>query len=663
VPIRPLRIAQLKRRTLLLRSALLAALALAWLVVGLSGAWHYWRDYYLHRGFAPVKLAKRASPGRQLSIHFYSPALGHDAHYLIFLPPGYGTAGLRYPVIYLLHGSPGAPRDFQAIGHIETRLENLIALRRVRPMILVMPDGRIDGSDFSDSEWANTPAGNYESYVLDVVENVDRRFATLAGRTHRMLAGLSAGGYGALNIALHNLPVFGSVEVWSGYFRETRSGPFAHATARELYRNSPIEYVSAISAQLRRYPLRAFIYAGASDPVHRFVATMAAKLRAAGADASAAVYPGGHDWRLWNAHMAAMLELASAWLYESFHRPPAVGGGAPPTGPGRVSGGAASNGAAANRPTASGPARFAAATAPLRRPPLLRHAAAPRSSSPALALLGGLLLALASAALINLGFLLQHRGLARAAGKRGALRAALANRTWLLGQGLGWAGFLAQMVAVSLAPLSLVQAFAAGGLALSVPLAAGLFGHRISRPQQLAVLAMAGGLACLPVALRARHDHLDPASLAALLAALAVAGAATSLAHFRSARALAAGFFYGGADAAIKAISLGWRAHGTEALLSAWTAVAALGTFAGFLAFQSALRRAQPVSAISLMTAASTLAALGCGLLAFGESLGRGQAAVLGHVAAIALVLCCVPVLAAAQLQLAGSASRAPRQA
>ncbi len=127
-------------------------------------------------------------------------------------------------------------------------------------------------------------------------------------------------------------------------------------------------------------------------------------------------------------------------------------------------------------------------------------------------LVGGLLLALVSAAAINLGFLLQHRGLSAitsaGGGPRALLRATIRSRAWLGGQALGWVGFAAQIVAVSLAPLSLVQSFAAGGLALSVPLAAGLFGYRVSRRQQLAVLLVAGGLATLPIGLSHASDHL-----------------------------------------------------------------------------------------------------------------------------------------------------------
>lgn len=272
-------------------------------------------------------------------------------------------------------------------------------------------------------------------------------------------------------------------------------------------------------------------------------------------------------------------------------------------------------------------------------------------------LLAGLGLALVSAALINLGFLFQHRGLAEGGseddGLVAALGGAIRSPSWLGGQALGWIGFGAQIVAVAIAPLSLVQAFAAGGLALSVPIAAWMFGHRITRGQTVAVLIIAASLAVLPVGFSTARDHLHPALLA-LTASLAVLiGLAISAVRSAPARAIAAGVFYGVADAAIKAVSVGLHHHGASALLSVWTVVAALATFGGFLAFQTALREGGPVGAISLMNAFAALVALACGLLAFGESLGTNPVAVAAHLGAIALVLACVPVLAGAQAELA----------
>ena len=108
------------------------------------------------------------------------------------------------------------------------------------------------------------------------------------------------------------------------------------------------------------------------------------------------------------------------------------------------------------------------------------------------------------------------------------------------------------------------------------------------------------------------------------------------------------------ADAAIKAISVRWSSHGAEALISGWTVLVLAATFAGFLSFQAALRTGSAVPAISLMTAFAALVALACGVFGFGESLGTSPAAVVVHLFAVAVVLGCVPVLARAQVEIAG---------
>ena len=138
---------------------------------------------------------------------------------------------------------PGKPVAFTVNANIEVRLEQLIRARRVQPMLLVFPDGRIDGRTASDSEWANTPSGNFESYITNVIGDVDHRYATLPCRQERAIAGLSAGAYGAANVGLHQDSMFGLIQVWSGYFLETHNGVFAHADRAVMAYNSPIDYV------------------------------------------------------------------------------------------------------------------------------------------------------------------------------------------------------------------------------------------------------------------------------------------------------------------------------------------------------------------------------------------------------------------------------------
>ena len=146
----------LRRRTV--RRVVLAVITAGWIIGGFIGTYSYVDNYYLHRGFATPQRLAEAGSGRLLSMHFYSAALHKVDSYLIYLPSGYSRTR-RYPVFYLLHGLPGRSVSFTVIGHIEVRMENLISQHRMGPMILVFPDGRINGDTYSDSEWANTGAG------------------------------------------------------------------------------------------------------------------------------------------------------------------------------------------------------------------------------------------------------------------------------------------------------------------------------------------------------------------------------------------------------------------------------------------------------------------------------------------------------------------------
>jgi enterochelin esterase-like enzyme len=242
-------------------------------------------------------------------VHFYSAALRREADYLVSLPSGYDRAR-RYAVFYLLHGLPGRPMAFILNAHIVARAHALVRQHRMPPMILVYPDGRVNGDTQSDSEWANTHVGRYESYVIDVVHDVDKRFSTVPDRRARVIAGLSAGAYGTINVALHHLAVFASAQVWSGYFLQTRTGVFAHATSAQLAYDSPLEYVHRLRRALVRDHLNAFVYSGRDDPDSVQVSPMAAALRAADATVGHAIVRGGHSWDPWRRHLNQMLILA-----------------------------------------------------------------------------------------------------------------------------------------------------------------------------------------------------------------------------------------------------------------------------------------------------------------------------------------------------------------
>jgi len=174
----------------------------------------------------------------------------------VYLPPGFTTT-VRYPVVYLLHGMPGSPSEYVDGTQLGQFADAQISGGELRPFIAVVPAAGADAK--YNGEWA----GPWErSLVDDVVPWVDANLPTVAAPSGRILAGISAGGFGAVDIAVRHPGVFGAAESWSGYFTPLHDGPFAAATAATLAANDPTLLVRTEARLLRRDGLRFFVSTG-----------------------------------------------------------------------------------------------------------------------------------------------------------------------------------------------------------------------------------------------------------------------------------------------------------------------------------------------------------------------------------------------------------------
>jgi enterochelin esterase-like enzyme len=174
----------------------------------------------------------------------------------VYLPPGY-DGKRRYPVVYLLHGLPGSPSEYVFGTRLGEFADAGITSGKLRPFIAVMPPA--GQTAHYGGEWA----GPWERELLDeVVPWVDSTLPTIASARGRVIAGLSAGGYGAVDIALRNVGVFGTAESWSGYFTPLRDGPFRRATAAMLAANDPAALARTEAPALRAHGLRFFVSTG-----------------------------------------------------------------------------------------------------------------------------------------------------------------------------------------------------------------------------------------------------------------------------------------------------------------------------------------------------------------------------------------------------------------
>ncbi len=225
---------------------------------------------------------------------YSSLALHGEGSFHVYLPAAYATTNRHYPVLYLLHGNSQPATAFLEIG-LQEELDQLIARHVIPPVIAVMIQGGPGANN-----WRNIDGLHYESYVLEVQQLIDRMLPTIPARDARAIAGDSMGGYGAMNVALSNPYRFGTVESWLGFFNGLEG---------QLHRDRSV---------IASLGLHAFLYGGESDRIANPSENppFAAALRAEGAHARSAIYPGGHTMETLSAHLGSMLAFAGKSLQE-----------------------------------------------------------------------------------------------------------------------------------------------------------------------------------------------------------------------------------------------------------------------------------------------------------------------------------------------------------
>lgn len=251
--------------------------------------------------------------GTLLESSLRSKALRGRLAFEIYLPPGYARSTARYPVIYFLHGLPASPYAFRGMTAFARALDE-----EGRPAIFVAPQGARDGDD--DPEYLDWGTGrDWETAIgQELPHYVDSHYRTVASRRGRALVGLSAGGYGAVLLALHHLDSYSVIESWSGYFHPTnRSGtaPIDLGSAAANRRASAHSFVHALRRAFARRPTFFAFYVGRGDATFRAEnRQLHRELAAARVPHVFELYAGAHEQRLWVRHAVTWLGLALAHL-------------------------------------------------------------------------------------------------------------------------------------------------------------------------------------------------------------------------------------------------------------------------------------------------------------------------------------------------------------
>ena len=170
---------------------------------------------------------KNVPHGAVASVHYYSTALGGIRRMHVYTPPGYESNQERYPVFYLLHGAGDVDDSWSSVGRAGFILDNLIAAKKARPMIVVMPAGHVNGAGaaIGGAVPASSQQGNpgigagpdpfANDFMTDLMPYVEKHYRALTDRPSRAIAGLSMGGNQTLNIAIPHLDKFAYIGVFS----------------------------------------------------------------------------------------------------------------------------------------------------------------------------------------------------------------------------------------------------------------------------------------------------------------------------------------------------------------------------------------------------------------------------------------------------------------
>lgn len=241
---------------------------------------------------------------------YNSPTLKEERRITIYTPPGYESSNQTYPVLYLLHGSGGDEEAWIALGRTAQIMDNLIALQKAKPMIVVMPNGHTQNASAPGESSRNyTPAmgggkreavASMEESFTDILKFVETNYRVKKNKANRAVAGLSMGGMHSAAISAQYTNTFDYIGIFS-------APPIAAMMAQE---NNPqaIEAQNAFVKKLETQKNNGYklywIACGTTDFLYKSVIDSMTKMDQIGFKYTYHETSGGHTWDNWRIYLS-----------------------------------------------------------------------------------------------------------------------------------------------------------------------------------------------------------------------------------------------------------------------------------------------------------------------------------------------------------------------
>jgi enterochelin esterase-like enzyme len=251
--------------------------------------------------------------------------LGHNLSFLVYVPDGYNQGDQSYPVLYLLHGFGDNENAWVEKGFIQAKADRLIASGAIPPALIVMPG-------CPRCWWTDGAREKPETaFWSELVPAVARLYRTIESREGRVIAGLSAGGFGTVRFAMKYSDRFAAAAAFSpAVYSETPppgsaarvyspfmgiDGQFNQAAWAEA--NYP-RLIDAYFAQGRRVPM--YLVSGDNDKLGIAFETALLFKRVfekQPEQVEMRVVDGEHSWAVWS----SAVDDAMAYLFRFTAKP------------------------------------------------------------------------------------------------------------------------------------------------------------------------------------------------------------------------------------------------------------------------------------------------------------------------------------------------------
>lgn len=249
--------------------------------------------------------------GAIAEVTYYSTSLKQFRRMHVYTPPGYELGRGKYPVFYLLHGAFDCDDSWSSVGRAGFILDNLIAEKKAKPMVVVMPAGHTGPFHF-EPPGTNALKLAIEEFIPDFMNDilpyVEKNYRVYTDRQHRAIAGLSMGGAQTLNIAIPHLELFGYIGVFSAGIFELPTPTLPGVVSGEP-KWEEFHQASLTNDQLKK-GLKLFWFATGTDDflleTSRATVTMFKKYK------FEVIYletPGGHTWINWRKYLKDFAQL------------------------------------------------------------------------------------------------------------------------------------------------------------------------------------------------------------------------------------------------------------------------------------------------------------------------------------------------------------------